>query len=360
MNRISKLRPGYLLAGGLILAAAFVSSACFRNQPPPAVSQPVWTHYKINAGVFDIAFQGTQVWVATDRGLVRYDLVEDRISEVFDRSNGLPSEIITVVRVGPKGHLWVGSHGGGLSEYDGKTWRHFNVPDLADPYVYDVLFDPDGKMWVANWKGVSVYDGRAWTSFTKSDGIADEWVYALARDGDGAMWFGTEGGVTRYDGKTFVSYNHKDGIGADLRNIGNYERIPNPSFHHMTSEGKEAEGYNPNYILAAAVDHRNDKWFGTWGAGLTRFDGKTWTTYTDKNGLPGNFVSDIRVDAEGSVWIATDGGIGRFKDGRWEDFTSREGLLDDRVFSVSIDGSGLKWFGTLTGVSRLDGFQTPS
>jgi ligand-binding sensor domain-containing protein len=350
----------WFLPVGWILACVLpLLPACFRNQPAP-LSKPVWTHYRINAGVFSIAFQGTQVWVATDRGLVRYNLVEDRITQVYDRSNGLPTEILTVVRIGPKGHVWVGSHGGGLSEFDGKSWRTYTVPDLADPYVYDVLFAPDGKMWVANWKGVSVFDGRSWKSFTKSDGIADEWVYALARDADGAMWFGTEGGVTRYDGKTFVSYNHGDGIGADLANIGNFERIPNPSFHHMNTAGKQAEGYNPNYILAAAVDHQNGKWFGTWGAGLSRFDGKTWTTYTDKNGLPGNFVSDIRVDADGSVWVATDGGIGRFKDGRWDDFTSRDGLLDDPVFAVSIDPSGMKWFGTFNGVSRLDGFQAPS
>jgi ligand-binding sensor domain-containing protein len=350
----------FVWPGSILLAAVLLAGACFRNQTPAPRAVPVWTHYRINAGVFDIAFQGTQVWVATDRGLVRYDLVADRITQVYNRSNGLPSEILTLVRIGPKGHIWVGSHGGGLSEFDGKSWRTYTVPDLADPYVYDLLFAPDGKMWVANWKGVSFFDGKTWKSFTKSDGIADEWVYALARDADGAMWFGTEGGVTRYDGKTFVSYNHNDGIGADLSKIGNYQRIPNPSFHHMNTAGKEAEGYNPNYILAAAVDHQNDKWFGTWGAGLTRFDGKSWTTYTDLNGLPGNFVSDIRVDADGSVWVATEGGIARFKDGRWEDFTSREGLIDDAVFAVSIDGAGMKWFGTLSGISRLDGFQTPS
>ena len=28
------------------------------------------------------------------------------------------------------------------------------------------------------------------------------------------------------------------------------------------------------------VDQKDYKWFGTWGAGLSRFDGKNWKTYT--------------------------------------------------------------------------------
>jgi len=59
---------------------------------------------------------------------------------------------------------------------------------------------------VANWKGVSIYDGRSasggWHSYTKADGIVDDWVYAMAMDQDGVVWLGTEGGVSRHDGKT--------------------------------------------------------------------------------------------------------------------------------------------------------------
>jgi len=278
-------------------------------------------------------------------------------ASVAERYVYTASDIVTVVKVDPAGHVWVGSHGGGLSRFDGSQWRHFNVPDLADPYVYDIVFDREGKMWVANWKGVSVYDGKTWHSYTQADGIIDEWVYALALDGDGAIWLGTEGGVTRYDGKSFVSYTHEDGIGATPEEIGQYDRIPNPSFHHQTAEGKEADGYNPNYILAAAVDSSNVKWFGTWGAGLSRFDGKQWKTYTVKDGLPGNLISDILVDQQGIVWVATDGGIGYLQEGRWRKLTSKEGLLDDHVFTAHDDGTGLKWFGTLTGISRLAGFE---
>jgi ligand-binding sensor domain-containing protein len=333
------------------------------SSKPSAPTRPVWTNYEINASVFTLAFEGNDVWVGTEQGLIKYDLTQDRIVARYDSKNGLASDIITTVKIDSQGNKWVGMHGGGLAKFDGKTWRLYNVPDLADPYVYDILFDRDGRMWVANWKGVSIFDGTKWKSYTKADGIIDDWVYALTMDRDGVIWLGTEGGVTRYDGRLpageagqFVSYTHKDGVGADLKTIGSYEKIANPSFHHQTTPGKEAEGYNPNYILAAAVDSRNNKWFGTWGAGLSRFDGKTWTTYTTRDGLSGNFISDILVDWDDTLYVATEGGVSVLSQDRWKSYTSKDGLVDDGVFTAVVDALGFKWFGTLKGISKLEGF----
>ena len=322
---------------------------------PSAPTRPVWTNYEINTSVFAMAFEGNDVWVGTGQGLIKYDLIQDKVVARYDSKNGLASDIITTVKIDSRGNKWVGMHGGGLAKFDGKNWHSYNVPDLADPYVYDILFDRDGRMWVANWKGVSILDGANWKSYTKADGIIDDWVYALAMDRDGVIWLGTEGGVTRYDGRQFVSYTHNEGVGADLEAIGSYEKIANPSFHHQTTPGKEAEGYNPNYILAAAVDSRNNKWFGTWGAGLSRFNGKTWTTYTTRDGLSGNFISDILVDRD-TLYVATEGGVSILSQGRWKSYTSKDGLVDDGVFTAVVDALGFKWFGTLKGISKLEGF----
>jgi ligand-binding sensor domain-containing protein len=343
----------------LVVSISIVTPIACSKKPSSSPFQSVWTNYEINAGVFTIAFQGTQIWVGTDQGLIRYDLIEDRVVQKYDSQNGLVADIVTVVKVDPQGHVWAGTHGGGLDRFDGKQWKNFNVPDLADPYVYDLLFDREGRMWVANWKGVSIYDGHStsggWHSFTKADGIVDDWVYAMAMDKDGIVWVGTEGGVSRYDGKSWVSYSHEDGLGAELDELGEYEKIPNPSFHHRSTEGKEAEGYNPNYILAAAVDAQNVKWFGTWGAGLSRYDGKNWKNYTTRDGLPGNFISDILVDPEATLWIATEGGVGMFDHNRWRIFTRHDGMVDDSVFTANIDARGFKWFGTMRGISKLEG-----
>ena len=59
-------------------------------------------------------------------------------------------------------------------------------------------------------------------------------------------------------------------------------------------------------------------WFGTsnWllaeGHGLSRFDGKSWTSYTSANGLANNEVQSIAVAPDGALWFGTMGGVSRY------------------------------------------------
>jgi ligand-binding sensor domain-containing protein len=48
-------------------------------------------------------------------------------------------------------------------------------------------------------------------------------------------------------------------------------------------------------------------------SGVSRWDGRRWTTYAKNDGLPENNVRTISVGADGVVWIGTDGdGLVRF------------------------------------------------
>jgi ligand-binding sensor domain-containing protein len=54
---------------------------------------------------------------------------------------------------------------------------------------------------------------------------------------------------------------------------------------------------------------RGNKWIGTDGGGLAKFDGVNWTVYnTSNSGLPGNSVNAIAIDGQGNKWIGTYGG----------------------------------------------------
>jgi len=175
----------------------------------------------------------------------------------------------------------------------------------------------------------------------------------MAQDPDGTLWLGTEGGVSRMKDGRFVTYTHADGLGADRSQVGGYEVIGNPSKHHTQTPGKSADGYNPNYVLSALSAGDGTKWFGTWGAGLSHFDGATWRTYTREDGLGGNYVTDLHADADGTLWATTDGGVSVLTGGTWRTFTERDGLISDGVFDVAVDKGGGRWFGTMAGVSRM-------
>ncbi len=333
-----------------------------RTAPPV----PGFVNFDTGANVKALVRQGKNLWLGLPNGLIRYNVESYDDHEIFTVENtrtptadgksvpGLLANGIYALDVGPDNSLWISTYGGGLTRYDGKSWTTYTpVEGLGDRWAYDVEFAADGTMWVATWKGASHFDGKKFKTYTEADGLIDKWVYDIAIDKDGTVWMGTEGGVSVFDGKKFTNYTHADGLGADIPESERKPVMKTDSRHHQT-QGKANQGYNPNYVLAIVTDRDGAKWIGTWGAGLSRFDGRTWTTYTTQNGLGGNFVHALAIDGQGTLWAATDGGVSYLKGGRWNTITTTHGLLDDNVFSLLFDKDGTRWFGTWKGLSKME------
>jgi ligand-binding sensor domain-containing protein len=360
----------------LTLAIASFLSACETRTTNYQTTQlPVWTNFETGANIKALAFEGDDLWLGLSNGIIRYNTKTPDTHEIYtahSTQGGLLSNGIYSLKVDAQGNKWIGTYGGGLTRYDGrqwltftpygsgqtvsygKDWQHYPFgTGLGDLWVYDTLFDRQGNLWVATWKGVSKFDGKTFTTYTTEDGLIDKWVYAIAMDHEGIFWFGTEGGVTRYDGKTWKSYTHTEGLGSEVANPAPPTSYEAPSPHHTTPQKVVAKA-NPNYVLSIAVDRDNRKWFGTWGAGLSRFDGTKWTTYTVQDGLAGNFIHVVAIDPKNILWVGTEGGVSRFDGKRWKTYTTREGLLNNNVFSVAFDQEGHPWFGTWTGLSKLE------
>ncbi len=78
--------------------------------------------------------------------------------------------------------------------------------------------------------------------------------------------------------------------------------------------------------------------------------------YTVEDGLPSSEVHEIRQDARGFIWIATDRGVCRFDGYEFSVYTSDDGLCDNVVFNMCEDTAGRMWFHTFSGaICRYDG-----
>ena len=70
----------------------------------------------------------------------------------------------------------------------------------------------------------------------------------------------------------------------------------------------------PATFNSVAVDEKNVKWFAT-SAGVRRFDGAEWTTYTPENsGLAGNTVVSCCA-SDGKVYFAVEESYGEYLTG---------------------------------------------
>ncbi len=216
-----------------------------------------------------------------------------------------------------------------------------------------------------------VQPGNALAMAAQSDGVwrnytNGNYVRAFAVEGD-YVWASTDGGVVRWnriDG-SYIKYTTVDGLadnnvhtiaidGAGYKWFGTYgggvSEFDGSTWTTYIAAGEVVS----NTINAIAIDGAGHKWFGTMG-GVIEFDGSTWTTYTSADGLAHNWVQAIAIDGEGHKWFGTNGGVSEFDGSTWTTYTPADGLADNNVYTIAIDGSGHKWFGTLGGVSEFDG-----
>ena len=347
----------------------------------PATDSGVhFTHFRVgNRNVKAMLADGEYVWVGTSGGAIRYDLKTDDY-KLFDVNNHslISNGVFSLSKLRDK--VFVGTYGGGMSVYDPTTdkWKNYNIPNgLADQFVYDIAEDPKGDYWIATWSGANYVAGgkmddeKAWKTYTVKSthgGLPNDWVYGVEIGKNGDIWFATEGGLARLDknGK-WTNWQHKDGLGADYEKVKDsitYTHDPaKASRHHAMQKSEQGlgnvkVGYNPNYIVSMVVDAKGVVWCGTWGGGLSRFDGKTWTTYTTKEGLPGNHVFMLKITKDGQLWVGTNKGLAipNADMTSFKVMTKAQGLYADNVFSMTQAPDGSLWVGSFGGVARISNY----
>jgi ligand-binding sensor domain-containing protein len=52
-------------------------------------------------------------------------------------------------------------------------------------------------------------------------------------------------------------------------------------------------------------DKSGNLWFGTYGGGVSKYDGKSFTHFTEKEGLSNNTVLSMLEDKSGNLWFGT-------------------------------------------------------
>ncbi len=303
--------------------------------------------YLISNSIRCIAADSDNVWIATDKGISRYDRKTNRWID-YSKENG-----------------------------------------LADDEVNYVAVDGD-LVWCATNFGVSQYDvtKNQWRTFKRQDGLASERISCIAVDGN-YVWFGTDSGLNRYD-KTIDSWavrTKKDGLisnniktvaveteyvwvgtGADKRDRRDYyDRRRKPSRGGVSRYQRSTDSWN-NYskadgligeeITAIAVSE-DTVWFGTYDSGVSRYSKTDQTfveTLTKTDLLVSDKISVIVVDGN-NVWFATaNGGVQRYLKtvNTWVRYTTDDGLASAHVTCLTTFGNEI-WMGTYqSGVSKYD------
>lgn len=107
-------------------------------------------------------------------------------------------------------------------------------------------------------------------------------------------------------------------------------------------------------ILSGFKDKAGNLWFGTFGNGVSKYDGKTFTNYDSSHGLIHNLIEAITEDSEGNIWFSTYGGVSKYNGVYFENFTTQHGLPGNHINRILEDKRGNIWVATRSGLSRYN------
>jgi ligand-binding sensor domain-containing protein/two-component sensor histidine kinase len=281
--------------------------------------------------------------------------------EVWTPEDGVPGNSITSIVEARDGYLWVGAFGG-LSRFDGTRFTSISK-ELPNNRVVSLFEDRNGDMWIGTeGSGVIRWRDGPVAQFTSATGLSDNTVYAIAEDSTGNIWVATSSGLNLIRNGRVQVFRTADGLPSDL--VRSLERGPSGRLWAGTGRGAcEIRDLRPSCngpwtadtrggVNAVHEDHSGTLWFGGMGDGLTRLRPEGVTKFLpcpSRNPcLPGGHVNAILETRSGDLWFGYGriGGVSRLRDGKFLHLGKEAGLPPFTVRTLFEDAEGGIWIGS--------------
>jgi len=277
----------------------------------------VWTALRDKSG---------RMWVGTESGLDWIPAGADTAKKWT--SGGIETTRALSLSEGADGNIWLGSEAGRLVRVDVKTLAG---REWKTPRIERTVCDRSGRLWIATGGGLYVMDTTAGNhtpqQVTDSHfARADSHFTDLSLSPNGDLWAASDSGLYRLN---------KDG----------WRRI-DPGLSSVTPNLVEADGHG-------------NVWTAGNFAGIMRLhvegDRVVESEHIVKPRLLSEEVEDLFVDSRGWLWVGQDAGVSMFDGRTWHSFTQTDGLIWNDLDSNGIveDRDGSIWFGTSGGLSHL-------
>ncbi|MGB6691313.1 MAG: diguanylate cyclase [Terracidiphilus sp.] len=267
-----------------------------------------------------------RLWIGTESGLDYLTAGSNTL--VTWQAPGI--ETARAIALTESDGIWMGSAAGGLVRIDTKTLAG---TQWKTPEVYRVLADGNHRVWVATTGGLYVVDTQArdrTPHLVEDPAIANprQRFTDLCLDGGGRLFAASDNGLYRLDGSGWRRIDPGlSGVNPFLIAAGRQGNLwataTSPGILRLRIAGDrvvEAEHIvRPQLlseqVVALLVDRRGWLWAGQ-DAGLTVFDGRSWRSFTQDDGLIWNDIdaNGLSEDKDGSIWVGTSGGISHFID----------------------------------------------
>ena len=243
--------------------------------------------------------------------------------QTLSAKDGSASNSIFPVIEDSRGTIWAGTQGGGLNRWlNGKLTTLTTRDGLSDNFVSSLAEDRSHDLWVGTHAGLNrIRNGRITVYSARQNGLVEDTVDALYTDREGRLWIGTRGGISLFDGKAFHTYTKENGLSSDaiktfyqdeqgvlwVGTAAGLNRFENGQFRSPAPANRNAS--HLIYSIAGGPD--GALWLGT-SAGVIRYKNGRFSTLDAAKSEPfSDSVWDFLLDDSGNAWMTSNRGIFR-------------------------------------------------
>lgn len=268
-----------------------------------------WKFAEDASGYLWIAFH----YIGDEAMIGRYDPQQQQFDLIDVGADLEGSEVVQHgmrhVRLDDKGWLWVARRG--VLVYDGQDWRSFSarLPSTQFADTRLTYEDREGNIWVGLWGGGLVFcDPVSTQLYREADGLPDKDVRCLDEDREGRIWIGTARGLACLKGDRMRSVSTGGAVSSLV--VDRQGQLWSGGPDGQVCKWAEAE---PRAIAVAEADHHED-------------------------------IAALCQDRAGRIRVCTSQGrLGWIEDDR---FTAFEERLAHPCRAVLQDRDGVFWIGT--------------
>jgi signal transduction histidine kinase/CheY-like chemotaxis protein/ligand-binding sensor domain-containing protein len=358
-------------------------------------------------GIISIAGTANALWIATERGLVRW---RDGQARWYGAAQGLDATALRSLHVDREGRLWaVTDRLFVLQHPEAAQFTSVVVPNVAA--LRSVIQDHEGSFWVGTagdgigrirrtgfrmfapadeplgWNARTAHgdaagnvlvnlarggfariaaDGSV-TSHHADANAPDDEIWSLLSARDGSIWQGRKGTLRLQRGskvEEFPAYQRTRAlfedsrgaiwIGSETEGVSVYR---NGEFRRLTDLIGMVPFYQLSQIKAIGTVFAEDRDGGVFvglrhGGGLIKFkDDRIVERYDAGTGAPVQDLRAIHRDRDGFLWIGTKGrGLVVHLDGRWITRDALSAPFNDQVSAIVPDTLDRFWLATPRGI----------
>jgi ligand-binding sensor domain-containing protein/signal transduction histidine kinase len=343
------------------------------------------------------------LWIAADRGLVRFDgftfrlfepsaltagagptvlgVAPDEESGVWARlkgpallryrrgfedrppADGRPNSVVTAMIRGRDGAILMATLGQGVvAARRGRFQTLAPATMMPNSFAISIAETPDGSVWLGT-RDIGLLRLQASRVTHITDGLPDSKINCLLATSDGDLWIGTDSGVVRWHQGVITRAGVPDALldlpalamlrdsQSNLWIAAGARGLIRVNDRGVASRRGVSEGLLGD-VTSVFEDRDTNLWVGT-SRGLQRLRDAVFTSYSTEQGLPSDNSGPLFVDRAERTWFAPSaGGLFWWRNGRVERVTTA-GVNDDVVYSI--DGrDGDLWIGRQRGgLTRL-------